>query len=233
MKIKIDSNETSGPLVNKIITDKLKAPVFIGVCLNHKMNGKTFMGDMLGWILPRVTQCRIVLLDYLERFNIQAFNHCTLPEAEELVLKEGDRIYRRLQRLVAEKNGSNLVEIKRYKDLLYLPSFKNEINKIRRLYEENTDFKIDVKGEADEFASRIKLTKPQRYKNAYARDIDPINKYLIEEVGFYLALFHEGYTVEVFPGSDLSLLKNLGLGKYGDKFSRYNDRTHISIKAEE
>ena len=232
IQFSVDPAQSSGPQLDAIRNGRSEARAFIGVCINHRMQGERFLGSLFSWTVERVGHLRVVILDFLERHNIQVFNQRTPDEAARHVLAEGDRVSRRAERLIAEM-GVKQASVVRFGDLLRQPQYSRSIQQIDALYHSNRSFREAVHRELNTFISTVIQTKPQRYEYyTYPEDMGPLVQYVIEEVGVYLALFREGFSVEVFPGSDSALLVNLAAGQYGADFRDYSVRTHISLVAE-
>ena len=233
IQFRVDSVQSSGPELEAIRNGISDARVFIGVCINHRMQGERYLRSLFSWTLERVGSLRVVILDFLERHNIQVFNQCPPDEAMRHVLAEGDRVFRRAERLLAQI-GAKQASVIRFADLLRQPEYSRAIEEIEALFESNQSFREAVHRELDAFTNTVIQAKPQRYEHyTYPQDVRPLVRYVIEEVGAYLALFREGFSVEVFPGSDSVLLLNLAAGQYGAAFRDYYLRTHVSLVAEE
>ena len=228
MDIKINSAESSGNLVTDFYDGHVHEAAFIGICLNHRMAGNNCLKQLINWSSSRTESLRIIVLDYLERHNIHAFNQCSSEEACLFVLKEGDRILQRIHKILSDNKETN-VEVLRFYDLLKQKEYQDSIAEIRSLYSNNNKFQADVNKEIKNFIMRIKQSRPQRYKYYDIKETENFINYIIEEIGVYLEIFRQGFKIEIFPGKDSLLLLNLANGKYGEQFSDYKNRTHISI----
>jgi len=232
IRFRVDNAQSCGPYLEAIRVGGSDARAFIGVCINHRMQGERYLGSLLSWTLERVGFLRVVILDSLERHNVQVFNQRTPYEAACQVLAEGDRVFRRARRLLAEM-GAKHASVVRFGDLLRQPQYSGAIREIEALYRSNRSFHEAVHRELDAFIGTVIRSRPQRYEHyVYPQDVAPLAQYLIEEVGVYLALFREGFSVEVFPGRDSALLVDLAAGQYGEAFQDYSARTHVSLVPE-
>ena len=69
------------------------------------------------------------------------------------------------------------------------------------------------------------------------RSIDKVNgaemarlrEYMIEEIAFFISLYNEGHTTEIYPGRDMTILKKMASSRYRGFPYDFSDRTHISV----
>lgn len=223
-------SESSGSLVRDFWAGK-KCPAFVGVCLNHRMSSISFLQKFIPWVAEHSDPLLILVCDYLERHNEMAFNHLSESDAVERVMLQGEKIQKITDDAFVSCGLSGKVDcrVMNFRGAVEDPSFRQYYELVNSAYDNNEAFREDVLMETNGFVRRIALTKPKRYSyHEPNHDPDWLRVYLLEEIAMYVNLFFKGYTVEVYPGADSLILKNIAEGKYGI-FPEYENRTHISV----
>lgn len=223
-------NESSGGLTSDF-WEGCKPPVFVGICLNHRMSSPAFLKSFLPWVAQRTSRLMILVFDYLERHNEVVFNGLSEAEAIDRVMKRGRSVEQTCRETLASSSlrAGDTLEILSFRAGIDSQEYKRLRQIVATASAENREFAADLQSAANDFVSRMQDAKPKRFQNHTPQcDLHRLEEYLLEEIAMYVRLFYLGYSVEVYPGPDSPLLQNIANGKY-DLFPEYATRTHVSV----
>ena len=167
----------------------------------------------------------------LELENEIALNRLSQYDAVHRAVPQGGKIQKIVDDALVSCGLSDNVDyrVMNFRDAIQDQGFHHYYERVKSAYNDNEVFRNDILEATKGFVHRISLSKPKRYSfHEPNQNPDWLRVYLLEEIAMYVNLFYEGYTVEVYPGADSPILRNLAEGKYGI-FPEYKTRTHISV----
>ena len=85
----------------------------------------------------------------------------------------------------------------------------------------------DVVNVSIQYATRACPELPSQHST---KVLPVLKNYLLEELSMFIYLYDMGYPVEVYPGSDLDLMRRIAIGEYGNFPFKCPERSHISIE---
>lgn len=184
--------------------------VYLGMSMNNKMfkSPETII-EMLKKIKEHTDHFSLLIGDYLHRYNEQIFLGYTEEEAIKVSIEKGQILTNLF------KETADQLPIKYHLiysgDFISRPSFVNKLEKLNQLYISNTHFHELVNHTVNIFLRRQSDIKIPIQK---AKEL--CRSYLFEELIIFEILAEEGLKVNIYPGNQLPLIKELVAGKLSD-----------------
>lgn len=208
MRYKIKINDKSPDLPNKLIYSK---NCYLGVSINNPFFWGDHLGLLLQWIDKRFPKCQIVIGDYLHRINEIMSNGRNEESAIKASLSLGDKMYERINGNL-ERMTNNIFTVHRWQDYINDLDTLDKLHKIFSLFNSNQGFHDGIQQSCKEFIARqIKQGKKLGVSKEKALELS--SKYLLEELAVFSTLIEKDYTVQVYPGTQLLILKQLANGE--------------------
>ncbi|KAB2916147.1 MAG: tRNA-dependent cyclodipeptide synthase [Bacteroidetes bacterium] len=199
--------------------DKRKEIYEYSACLGVSINNVNYWDNekltaLLSWINSRFSECAIVIADKLHRHNVKIFNNNSEEEGIETGLKLGNELSKNFLTIVSSLTDCKF-RIYRWQDIANEKGTKDELTKVYQAYSTNSSFARVIEKSAEEFLFRQKekgLELKVRHEEAIKLSCD----YILEEMAYFGVAVNLGYVVQLYPGTQLQILKLLGNGRYQD-----------------
>ena len=229
MAIDINYSETRGPNVDDFLGPQPTPSCFIPICLYSFMANRPFLCEYLPWAISKCEQPRIIIGDYMERHNIMAFE--ALPETEAVAKAErrGQRIARDIEAVLNGFKTDNNVQVQSCREVIETDEARRIISGIRDFASKNDCFNADMEQQIALILSNSKRLSRKTLENVNGEEMARLREYMIEEIAFFLALYQEGYTTEIYPGRDMKILQKMASARYRGFPYDFSERTHISV----
>jgi tRNA-dependent cyclodipeptide synthase len=178
---------------------------FVPISLNNKaMVSTDLLRIVFDWTEMNVGKFDLLLGDYLNRYNYQAFGGETEKGAIEKARQAGDEARKRLEPLISSTESYRNAKIISTAMLCKNENFGARLAHFREYYSDNTEFRESVQEGVDLFLTR---RHPQAADDPSVRDY--CVAYQLEELVMFEQFAKEGYGVLVYPGAQLPIMKKL------------------------
>ena len=187
--------------------------VISGISIDNDVFWGQRLLSVIDWISKRFPNCLIVIGDDLHRYNEMIFSG--LQEKEALIegRKLGDKMLKRVESIVEAKKMNN-IKVTRWDGLSQLEEAKYTTNKIKSIFKTDESFRNEILISCESFLKRKSSRIPLKTTLEKATHLSA--QYILEELAVFEYLITQGYTVQVYPGSNLPILKSIALGRYAE-----------------
>ena len=178
---------------------------YIGVSMNNPLFFSKGLPALLKWISSHYPHCTIIVADYLDRLNQQIFNEgLTLEGAINACLENGKRIRYPLQECVTDLHIKNITinHWLKYYEKQQVQTIKQQL--FYQLYKKSDLYKC-INHSAIEYLKK----KSTRVSLCNDRNIFLSIEYIIEELAVISYLVQTGARVQLYPGTNLPILKKI------------------------
>lgn len=192
---------------------------FLGVSLNNRQFwNQDSLIQILNTFKKNVADgsFKIVIGDYLDRYNEIIFNNCTEEEAIKVSLAKGDVLIKKIKKGLKMLNINNY-SIVRTQDFHKQQDFPKLLSKYLKIYEHNILFKNIIDKTVEQFFGRMQFDNNSIYNFQLG-----VN-YLIEELAIFEMLINNGNYINIYPGKHLQVLKDIVKGEIevSDELKKY------------
>lgn len=178
---------------------------FVGISLNNKtMASKDLLGLIFDWTDRNVGKFDLLVGDYLNRYNYQAFDGETEASAIAKAKQAGAEAKKRLDPLISPSGPYGNAAIISTATLCEHSTFSSRRAHFMQYYSDNPEFRGVVQEGVDAFLAR---RHPEMANDPAIRDY--CVAYQLEELVMFEQLAREGYGVFVYPGAQLPIMKRL------------------------
>jgi tRNA-dependent cyclodipeptide synthase len=208
-------------------TKKFPDKCFLGVSMSNPFFHGKHLAKTLKWVDDNFQECLIVIADHLHRFNEYTFKGKNGTDAENECSQMGNEIHDRIKSLTTSLSP-NKFTITHWLPLTQTNQFLEDLKTINLYFDNNEDFKKSVLKSCKEFIDK----QINRGYHIFVKEDDAINKsknYLLEEMAVFSNLVREGYQVQVYPGTQLMVLKELSDNKFPDINSPLKNGIYIDL----
>ncbi len=201
MRIRIDQ---------KIIPDKGQANfdslrAFVGISVDNSIiYSPDAISGIFDWAFDNVSSFDVLIGDYLNRHNYQAFNGDNELSAIEKAEYAGIEARKRLAPLISQQTHHGIAQFISSTDLWSRQSFATRRAHFETCYSKRDDFRKIVDEGVDKFLSR---RHPLSLYDAEVRA--HCTAYQLEELAMFEQLAMDGYDLFIYPGAHLSIMKSL------------------------
>ncbi len=211
MKYKVKINDIAPNISKKLIYSN---NCYLGVSINNPFFWGDHIALLLQWIDKHFPQCQIVIGDYLHRFNEIMSNERNEKDAIKASLSIGDKM---LERIHDELNKlpNNTFSIHRWQNYINEMGTVDKHHKILSLFDSHQDFQDGIRQSCYEFITR-QIRKGKVLKVSEDEALNLSLQYLLEELAVFSTLIEKGYAVQVYPGTQLLILKQIARGEIAE-----------------
>ncbi|MEW8332012.1 MAG: tRNA-dependent cyclodipeptide synthase [Candidatus Thiodiazotropha sp.] len=229
MSIDINYSETRGPNVDEFLSPHPTTSCFIPICLYSFMANRPFLYEYIPWAMSKCEQPRIIIGDYMERHNIMAFEG--LPKAEAIAKAErrGHRVEKDIKAVLSDLDTNDDVRVESCRVVIETAESQEIILAIRDYASKSECFNTDIEQQIALMLSNTKRLSRKDLRKINGADMLLLREYMIEEIAFFLALYQQGYTTEIYPGRDMNILQKMASARYRGFPFEFSERTHISV----
>jgi len=200
------------PSVNPLLLDEQdRVKCILGVSLNNKSIYDKHFEMIFRWVSQNFGNCKFVIGDYINRITEMIFNDKDEEQAIADSLLIGDEVYNCMTRAIPPE-FKNKFDIIRWKDLFdFYPEINEEINNIKYLYDHDDSVNRELTQTATQFIQKS-LSKDNSLSLSLNQAIEKSKEYLFEEMAVFSVLIKHGYRVQLYPGTQLKILKSFANG---------------------
>mgnify|MGYP001581811648 CR=1 FL=1 len=179
---------------------------FVGVSWENPNFNIKYIPSIMDWVKANFDNCSLIIADYLYRYSLMILNDLSEEEASKIALEKGEKIY--IEYKTAFDADPQIViyrwldkEVKINHD--YLLQFDKTVRSNKSVMEV-----IDSDSQA--------YLDGKTFKSTISDDerLELCRKYIIEEMAFINYQAELGINCSVYPGTQLSVLKNFSLNKF-------------------
>lgn len=227
--IQIVERETNGEYVDKFRSDGNDLSCIAPICPYSFMANRSFLKIYLPWIAKNTNHCVIVVGDYLERINIGLFQNKDEAAAIRKAMSKGRKISRFIDEILGPGYENSNISKLSCREYIERKETQDILQSLLEYGKQNRSFGSDVIEQTRRMAKNSNRV-PDRCKPISDDQLQQLSQYMYEEIALYLALYQDGYHVEIYPGRDLDILQDIVAGKYENFPYEYRSRTHISVE---
>jgi tRNA-dependent cyclodipeptide synthase len=199
---------------------------FIGISLNNRtMASEQALKQILDWTIHNVGAFDVLIGDFLNRFNYQAFDNDPEPLAVEKAMRDGDAARKKLGTLIAGSAPYASVALMSSASLCNQPSFQERCAQFERLHIENSTFHSLIE---EGVMSYLKRKFPKVLLDEHVRHC--CVAYQLEELVMFEALAQQGYGTFVYPGGQLPVMKSFVSGALPNISSAIERLTLVELR---
>jgi tRNA-dependent cyclodipeptide synthase len=175
----------------------------VGISLNgKKILATDLLTQVFEWTDNNVGEFDLLIGDYLNRYNYQAFEGSSPNVAIEKATNAGKEASSRLREIITQSTIHSHVSMISSAKVTEGEDFLARSSHFFRCYSENENFRRAIDSGVDKFLGR---SHPQLLKNVKIRDF--CVAYQLEELVLFEQLANKGYGVLVYPGAQLPVMK--------------------------
>ena len=201
---------------------------YIGISLgNPGFEGKS-LSAILEWMVNRFGECLVVVGDHLCRYNEIILNGLKEEAAAKVVSSLGDLFIARTKQQFKELSDGK-IHLTRWKPHLETEQYKGSKTILDALFSNNSEFRAAVEKDAASFVRRL-MKRNQTLAVGPKEALGLCCEYLLEEIAVFSALSEQGWRVELYPGSELSVLVEIASGKYSGVPKGLKERISVELK---
>lgn len=199
---------------------------YVGISLhNPKLRGDN-LRSILSWTTKHFNNTLVIVGDLLQRHNKMFLENMTMGEAACSAITEGD-VFLQQHKDIFGSFEEKKIQIKRWSQLTKTDEFLEYQSGLKKLSEQNAEFCDAIREDADSFI-HSRISRGARIGNiSLATELSC--KYLLEEIAVFAVLVNKGWTVDVYPGPELSALSKITAGKINGVPDIFSKRVNIEI----
>lgn len=229
MDISINHSETSGPNVDDFESSSSVHSCFIPICQYSFMANKSFLQEYLPWAIRKCINPKIIIGDYMERHNIMVFDSLSEDEAIEKALKQGLKVYNTIHQILLNKNLLGNVSLESCRTIIDSDICERNKQILRNYIAENASIEFDIREQTKRMLKNSKDRLGKSIDDLSGQDLKRLHEYMVEEIAFFITLYQQGYTTEIYPGRDMKILRKMATSRYRSFPFEFSERTHISV----
>ena len=201
---------------------------YLGISLENPLfEGDTLRAIVL-WASAQFEQTLVIVGDYLCRFNERILSACDEKTAGLLALKRGDLFLSKTKELFNSLPEGKVI-LTRWKEHLQNEQFIRSKKILDEIFESDEEFRAAIEYDALSFVRR------QRKHNLnLAVDMEQAirlsSEYILEETAVFSSLSERGWSVELYPGSELKVLAEVAKGRFPAVPRGLKDRLSVELK---
>jgi tRNA-dependent cyclodipeptide synthase len=196
------------PIVNVFpegaLTNPVEGKVFVGVSLKIRTAElPAHLSWALNWTRDNLGRFDLLIGDYLNRHNYEAFDGATESGAIEHTTRDADHASKKLRRLISA-NSMEGVELISAAVLCKNPDFLGRLEHFERRYRDNHDFRLLIDQAVDNYLRRTaSSTRVDQSVRAHCV------AYQLEELVLFELLVEKDYRVLVYAGAQLPVMRSI------------------------
>ena len=210
------------PTPSDALTDR---KAYVSLSLSNRITSSDAkLKSIFEWTSKKVASFDVVIGDYYHRHNLQDLEGLAESTANSLALAEGREIYSRVRGILDEL-GLRQTTARLVSEICTKPMFKQRLVAIEALYRSHSSFSHLIEDAAKTFLQRF---APTRINDRVA--LEHSYAYQFEELATFEILVSEGYTVNLYPGGHLPVMKAVVKGNLTGVLPMLEDMILIEIR---
>lgn len=180
---------------------------YLGTSLRNPFFWGNHMPLLCEWISTRFPVGIIVIGDYLDRFNQFIFaEKLSVDDSIRLSIESGIKLEKTIHKYVSQLENGNIT-IERWSKYYENEVVQNIKTNLFRQLNESPDFYSSVKQSAIGYLKNKAIGNLSNILND--KNINFSIEYILEEMAVFSFLIELGYKVQLYPGTQLSVLKQI------------------------
>ncbi len=230
MKYKVKVSDIAPDNINY---KEIKDRGFLGISINNPIFLEQKIEFLTDWLYENLSECKIIVGDHLHRINEYILYGENIVNATEKSRKRGALIAEHLTKIL-HKYNKNRLSLEFWAQYSKDEECQYEREKLKSLYQQNNNFQASINDLATTFIDK-QISRGCHIHVNKGKAINFSVKYILEEMSVFSILIKRGYKVQVYPGTQLNILKELAKGKFPEidtnlKHGIYIDLTVKKIK---
>ncbi len=174
----------------------------IGISLdNRTTKSDSLLLQTFDWTNRNVGAFDLLVGDYLNRHNYQAFQGESEATAIKKAMANGEQVTLRLRRLISEKYSKGIEVISAH-TLYSAPRFSERLTRFQQTYTDNSHFRELIDQAVKSFLARKHAAINDNVRNHCIA-------YQLEELAMFELLAKAGYSSLVYAGAQLPVMKSI------------------------
>lgn len=202
---------------------------YLGISLKNSIFWEEDFEQILAWAAEHFESCLIVVADYLHRHNEQILHATNEAQSIKAALELGQKYVKQLMPKL-EKFPNQKFKIIHWQELLEQEAYTNAADLLNKLYLENSKFKHSIDKSATHFILR-QQEQGVVLGLSQAEAVELSVKYLLEEMAVFDILVAQNWQVEIYPGTQLPILKEITKGDFENVPKHLRKRIFIGLNA--
>lgn len=223
--VSICAMHSHGPLVGSFLEGN-RLSCFLGLSPTTPFVNRGRLRAILSWVLPRSDSVLIVEGFSASRWNLVGIRGLTLDQAAGEVQKNIQRLRRRVDDIISRMPGSSVRFLDWQGELSAREYIKIE-EAIRGFASTHAEFRLLLNETTRGYVTKVHPTEANKLSK---EQWDTLSRYVVEEIAMFLHLYKLGYKVEVYPGSDLEIVKAACTGRFAGFPVPCPERSHVSLE---
>jgi tRNA-dependent cyclodipeptide synthase len=202
---------------------------YLGVSINNPFFRDQYLGLLMKWMANHFDKSLIIIGDYLNRINEMIIHGKSETDAIEDSIRKGDDIEDKIK-IAISLLPQDKFTVYRWIDLIRkYPDANDEKMKLISMAKKNPEFAEQIQISASDFIDRL-LNRGQRLSFSKTEAIEKSKMYLFEEMALFSILIQKGYKVQIYPGTQLRVLKLLANGAFPSLGSPLKNGIYVDLK---
>lgn len=225
--VQVNPSETSGPLVDAFLSQAPLFPAFLGVSIKNRMANRQSLQRIIPWVYKHSHTAMIVIGDYPHRHNLVALRGLSPHDALKKAMADGSRVFRTALDIVNTIEAEPGFTVCSAADLIETVDCRSILQTVARYFDRGGVFVRDVLQAVSDYANRAHPGSP---KGHATRTLPILKDYMLEEIAMFLHIYRLGYSIEVYPGADMPIMRKIARAAYPTFPYTVPERTHVSIQ---
>ena len=183
----------------------------------------------LDWVIEQnYSECRIVIGDYLHRFNEYISFGKDIDEAEEKTQLLGRLVDDYFQTALKEYPKDRF-SVFHWKDMtIKHPRFDTVHKRMLKEFQSNQKFQAAIESCSTSFVNK-QVRKGWLFLDPQ-KAIEKSNDYILEELTVFSLLIEDGYQTKIYLGTILEVLKKIALEQFPEFKTNLSEGIYIELK---
>lgn len=201
---------------------------FYGISINNPFTWGKHNKLLLEWISQNFSNCIIIIVDYLHRINEQIFFNKNKDDAIEKSMLLGKLIENRFTEDMPNIS-SNKIKIVHWCDYIESnPKYQLYYNSLKSTFKNDLNFQSNIQYDSKLYVERL-ISRGESLFLSKEEAIHKSNLYILEELALISCLIENSYTISIYPGTQLNILKELANGNFPDIDTNLNNGIYIDL----
>ncbi len=201
---------------------------FLGISVTNPFYSGQHVGLILDWVAAHFEECIILIGDHLHRINEVMLNGKSADAAIRDSLYLGDKLASIFD-FESRRYSANTFKIHRWTLYSNDVHTKRVESELKSQFDTNLEFQASILRSCREFLRR-QIQRGNGPKMRYEEAVLLSANYLLEEMAVFSVLIHKGYSVQVYLGSQLSVLKDFARGAFPDLDTNLRNCIYIDLQ---
>jgi len=204
--------KASAPLLSVKQLSKYRR-CYLGISINNAFFKESHLPLLLKWIDGHFDECLIIIGDYLHRLNETILFGRVGMNAVSAASLEGDKMLSILNAALSKFERGKF-KIIRWQNFMEENKVVADYQKrLVEYYNSDEKFRHSIAQSSEVFIQKL-IERGQQIAIAHEEAVSLSQQYLIEEMAVFTKIIEMGYQVQVYPGTQLSILKEVATGGF-------------------